>query len=141
MELFGIGPMELLLILIVALIIFGPKDIEKVGRTIGRSLYRLTHSDLWRMLTMTSRSLLDLPNDLMKQAEQEELKKQVEEGAIKKEDWLQDPHIAPPRREPETESGTPPIPGPEAPLPGDSKPDGSPDPSSGSQEPKKLPPV
>ena len=35
MEILGIGPLELLFILILALIIFGPKEVEKAGQTVG----------------------------------------------------------------------------------------------------------
>ncbi len=35
---FNIGPEELLLILVIALIVFGPNRLPEVGRTIGKSL-------------------------------------------------------------------------------------------------------
>jgi sec-independent protein translocase protein TatA len=35
---FNIGPEELLLILVIALIVFGPKRLPEIGRTIGKSL-------------------------------------------------------------------------------------------------------
>ena len=35
---FNVGPEELLLILVVALIVFGPKRLPEVGRTIGKAL-------------------------------------------------------------------------------------------------------
>ena len=37
MDFFGIGPMEILLILLIALIIFGPGKLPEIGRTIGRA--------------------------------------------------------------------------------------------------------
>ena len=38
---FNIGPMELILILLVALVIVGPKRLPEVGRSIGKSLREL----------------------------------------------------------------------------------------------------
>jgi len=38
---FGIGTPELILILILALLIIGPKDLPKVGREVGKALRNL----------------------------------------------------------------------------------------------------
>ena len=35
---FNIGPTELIIILVLALIVFGPKRLPEIGRSIGRSL-------------------------------------------------------------------------------------------------------
>jgi Sec-independent protein translocase protein TatA len=76
MDIFGIGPLEFVLILIIALIIFGPNDIVSAGRTLGRLLYRLVTSDAWRTVQATSREMRDLPNRLIKEAGMENLKGQ-----------------------------------------------------------------
>ena len=86
MEIFGIGPLELLLIMLLVLIIFGPKDLQKAGKTIGQTLNKLVKSDTWRTVTDASRRLRTLPNELMREANIEELRQQ--EKAITKE--LQD---------------------------------------------------
>ncbi len=37
----GIGPMELILILVIALVIFGPKKLPEIGKAIGDAIRRL----------------------------------------------------------------------------------------------------
>jgi len=36
--LFNIGPAEMIVILVIALIVFGPKRLPEIGRTVGKSL-------------------------------------------------------------------------------------------------------
>ncbi len=45
---FNIGPTELIVILLIALIVFGPKRLPEVGRTVGKSLreFRKASQDL-----------------------------------------------------------------------------------------------
>ncbi len=75
MEIFGIGPLELLLILLLALIILGPKDMEKIGKSVGQALNKLVKSDTWKTVRQASEKMKTLPNDLMREAELEELRK------------------------------------------------------------------
>ena len=83
MDIFGIGPTELVFIILIALILLGPKDMEKTGRTIGRFLRDMTKSESWRAFRDTSRELRNLPNRLMREANIEDLEKDV--GKIGKE--------------------------------------------------------
>ena len=72
MEFLGVGPMELILILVIALIILGPNDMVKAGRTLGRFMRRIVKSPMWAAIQDTSRGLRTLPNRLMREAGLEE---------------------------------------------------------------------
>ncbi len=74
MEFLGIGPLELVFILIIALIVIGPRDMAKTARAAGRFLNRLYKSEGWRTLLEASRSLRGLPNRLAREAEKDEFK-------------------------------------------------------------------
>ena len=72
MDILGVGWQELLFIFLIALIVLGPKDMQKAGRTIGRWLNQLVRSDGWKALQQTSRELRKLPTTLMREANLEE---------------------------------------------------------------------
>lgn len=74
MEILGIGPSELAFIIIIALILLGPRDMQKAGLTIGRWLRRIVTSDGWKLFQQTSREIQTLPNRLMREAALEEMK-------------------------------------------------------------------
>ena len=71
MEILGIGPSELVFIIIIALIVLGPKDMQKAGKTIGRWLNDLVRSDGWKAFQQTSREVRNLPTKLMRDANME----------------------------------------------------------------------
>ncbi len=74
MEILGIGPSELAFIIIIALILLGPRDMQKAGLTIGRWLRRIVTSDGWKLFQQTSREIQTLPNRLVREAALEEMK-------------------------------------------------------------------
>ena len=71
MEILGIGASELVFILLIAIIVLGPKDMQKAGRTIGRFLNQLVRSDSWKIFQRTSAELRNLPRNLMREANME----------------------------------------------------------------------
>jgi len=77
MEILGIGPLELFFILLIALIILGPGDMVKAGRTLGRFLHKIVTSSEWRTVQKASRELRYLPNRLMREASLEDLSKDL----------------------------------------------------------------
>jgi sec-independent protein translocase protein TatA len=52
--LFNIGPEEIILILVLALIVFGPKRLPEIGRTVGKSLreFRKASDDIRQELSL-----------------------------------------------------------------------------------------
>lgn len=72
MDFLGVGPMEIIFILIIALIVLGPKDMVKAGRSIGRFLRKVVQSPTWQAVQQTSRDMRYLPNKLMREAGLEE---------------------------------------------------------------------
>jgi sec-independent protein translocase protein TatB len=79
MEILGIGPLELVFILIIALIILGPGDMVKAGRMLGRMLRKVVTSPEWLTIQKASRELKYLPNRLMREASLEDLTKDFDD--------------------------------------------------------------
>lgn len=79
MEIFGIGPLELIFILLIALIILGPEDMVKAGRTIGRFMRKVVTSSEWKTIQQASREFRYLPNKLMREAGIEDLKNELQD--------------------------------------------------------------
>lgn len=73
MSFLGIGPLELFFIVIIALIILGPRDMVKAGRSIGRLMRRTIFSPTW---INVQNKVRNLPYELMREAglEEEDLK-------------------------------------------------------------------
>ncbi|UCD98983.1 MAG: twin-arginine translocase TatA/TatE family subunit [Chloroflexota bacterium] len=80
MDILGIGPLELIFILIIALIVLGPSDMVKAGRTIGKFLRQVVTSSTWRAVTRTSNELRTLPNKLIRDAGLEEDLNQIQQA-------------------------------------------------------------
>ncbi len=73
MEFLGVGPLELIFVIVIALIVIGPNDMAKAARSAGRFLNRMYRSEVWRGLTQASRTLRNLPNRLAREAALQEL--------------------------------------------------------------------
>lgn len=73
MDFLGIGVPELLFIIVIALIVIGPKQLSGTAKTAGRWLNKLYRSEAWRTMTQASRDLRNLPTKLAREAHLEEL--------------------------------------------------------------------
>ncbi|MCJ7677070.1 MAG: hypothetical protein MUO35_05055 [Anaerolineales bacterium] len=79
MEFLGVGPLELVLVIILALVFVGPRDMAKVGRDAGRFLNRMYRSPTWRTMNEASRELRNLPNRLAREAELDTLQRDLDQ--------------------------------------------------------------
>lgn len=79
MEILGIGPLEILFILLISFVVLGPGDMAKTGRTIGRFLRKLVTSQWWSGFRNASREISQLPITLMREASIEEATRELNE--------------------------------------------------------------
>lgn len=112
MEILGVGMSELVFIVIIALIVLGPKDMQKAGKTIGKWMRSIVTSDGWRIFQQTSRELRTLPNKLIREANDElnqignQIGKEIK-GASPLNSQRVQPSSMPPRSQPYTPPSTP----------------------------------
>lgn len=117
MDFLGIGPLELVFVLVIALIVLGPRDIARFSRSAGRALNRLYRSEIWGTVNKASREFRNLPNRLAREAALEELDESLRQasdagsGSAKRdglEAWVPSPKSPP---KPDQESAEPPADG------------------------------
>ncbi len=112
MEILGVGMSELVFIVIIALIVLGPKDMQKAGKTIGKWMRNIVTSDGWKIFQQTSRELRTLPNKLMREANEElnqignQVGKEINGASTSTGSRPQTPNM-PPRSQPFTATPTP----------------------------------
>ena len=88
MDILGVGPLEILFIILIALIVLGPKDIAKAGRSIGRFMRSVVKSSSWQAVQQTSKEIRNLPTKLMREAGLEEDMKEIQSILPNKEEFL-----------------------------------------------------
>jgi len=69
MQLFNVGALELIFILLLAFIVLGPKKAIKTAGEVGQWIKKLISSRFWQDLMSTSREIQDFPKKVMEQAE------------------------------------------------------------------------
>ena len=79
MDIFGIGIGEILLILLIILILFNPKDIVSSSRKIGQGLNRLVRSPTYKLLNQTGQEIKNLPQTLMLETNLEEIREEIKQ--------------------------------------------------------------
>ncbi len=77
MDFLGIGPLELFVVFIIILLVLGPKEMVKAGKTLGQIFRNIFLSDTWKGLNRISREIRTLPMKLTREAELENLNKEL----------------------------------------------------------------
>ena len=77
MEILNIGPLELLVILVLAVLMFGPDDLVNFAHKAGRWIYNLRKSELWQEIVGTTKEIQEFPQKILKEAELEETIKEI----------------------------------------------------------------
>ena len=72
MEIFGVGILEIVLILVIAVIVLGPEGMVKSAQSIGKFMRKVIKSPIWAQLMDTQRELRDMPTRLVREAGLEE---------------------------------------------------------------------
>jgi Sec-independent protein translocase protein TatA len=103
MQLFGIGPLELLFILVLMVLVLGPRGMLRAAREAGKWIRKLTRSPLWAEIVGTSREVRDLPARIIKEAgieeEMEELRRSAKPPVFPQDDFFLHPQENQPARE------------------------------------------
>ncbi len=69
MELFNIGILEFLFIIILAFIVLGPKQAVKIAGEVGAWIRDFLDSPMWKDIMKTSRDIRDIPRKITDDAE------------------------------------------------------------------------
>lgn len=88
MQIFNVGVLELLFILIIAFIVLGPKRTITTARDVGRWIRNLARSPIWRDIVSTSSEIRDLPRKMMDDAELQKLITELDLSAQEVKDIL-----------------------------------------------------
>lgn len=78
MDLLGVGPLELIMVFLIVFLVLGPDDLAATGKKIGRFLSSMRKSDFWKGVNEVSKEIRTLPTTLMREAELEDAKKEIE---------------------------------------------------------------
>jgi Sec-independent protein translocase protein TatA len=93
MEFLGIGPLELLLIFVLALILLGPKEMVSTAKKAAEAIRKVTKSDFWKEAVDSSREIRQLPNQIMKDTGLDEELRKINRDLARNQDqvkWEQD---------------------------------------------------
>jgi len=79
MEVLGIGPLELMVIGVIALLVIKPEDWGKTGRTLAKWINQVTSSDAWRAMNESWRAASEFSTELRREMNLEKSLRELDE--------------------------------------------------------------
>jgi|LGOV01.1.fsa_nt_gb Sec-independent protein translocase protein TatA len=73
MNIFGIGPLEIIFVLIIGILFLGPEGMIEAGQKLGKFMSSTIRSSWWQNVRRGVNEIQHLPQRLMREAELEEL--------------------------------------------------------------------
>jgi Sec-independent protein translocase protein TatA len=73
MNIFGIGPLEIIFVLIIGILVLGPDGMIEAGRKLGKFLRSIIRSSWWQNVRRGMNEIQYLPQKLIREAELEEI--------------------------------------------------------------------
>jgi Sec-independent protein translocase protein TatA len=77
MNILGIGPLELVLFVLIALVVLGPNDIVKVSKNLGNWIKKIRKSDTWENVIKMTDEVKKIPQNLIEESGIDEIKKDL----------------------------------------------------------------
>lgn len=73
-QVLGIGPLEVVFFVVLLLLLFGPKDLVRMAREIGKFINRVTRSESYQAVQQASREIRTLPQRIVEEAQLDEVR-------------------------------------------------------------------
>ena len=67
MKIFNFGIQELFVLLVLMIIVLGPERMLDAARNLGRTIYKITHSEVWASIWQTSREIRQMPKSIVEE--------------------------------------------------------------------------
>ncbi|NTW09078.1 MAG: hypothetical protein HGA28_05865 [Anaerolineaceae bacterium] len=103
MEFLGVGPLELLLVFVLALILLGPREMVNTARKAAVAIRKVTQSDFWKDAVDSSREFRQLPTQIMKETGLDEELRKINRDLSRNQDqvtWEKDVQKIKPEAQP-----------------------------------------
>lgn len=67
MKIFNFGIPELFVLLVLMIIVLGPERMLEAARSLGQTIYKITHSEVWSSIWQTSREIRQMPKSIIEE--------------------------------------------------------------------------